>query len=70
MSLKADPVFSRNQPQRNVKVSPQLVGIARAARIVAGHLATAGQGMFIGFESLDIVALPGVNGERNRVKLP
>ncbi len=58
-----------DQPQRQIHVGAQFVGVARASRIVAGGLNAAGQRALRVFKAAHVVALPAVHGNRNLIQL-
>ena len=65
--MEVQPLFARNQRERLFEVGAELVGVPRAARIVAGHGEAAVEGGAV-FEAGDVVALPAVKADRNLVE--
>ena len=65
MPLQADPVPTRNQGKRGIEIAAQLSGVAGAAGVIPRDEAAARERMAGLLESLHIIALPGVDRERN-----
>ena len=66
VSLEADAVgVAGEEGEGLVEVLAELVGVPGAPRVVSGDLAAAGEGVSGVLEAGDVIALPGVEGERD-----